>query len=124
MESEKFFVESGNSEISLAQRDSFVDDVVRQFKGEYVRISTVGPLEGTARDCRLSGILSNPLSIVFQMECDNDSETRYTVANPERVVARRNDAGELTSLEIVSLDGSVTNVWFLGPENRREEEAA
>lgn len=124
MESDKVFAKSGNSEISLVQRPSFLDDLAREFDGHYVRITTVGPWHGDARNCRLSGILGNPTSIVFQMECDNDSETRYAVANPERLIAHRNDAGELTSLEIVSLDGSITNVWFEGPREHQEREAA
>ncbi len=124
MESENVFVQPQVSEVSMVQRASFMDEVANQFKGEYLRISTVGPLPGEARNCRLSGIIVNSLAIVFQMECDNDSETRYAVANPERLIARRNDAGELTSLEIVSLDGSVTSVWFEDPKNRREREAA
>ncbi len=124
MESKNPYLQTGDSEISSLEQYSFLDDVSRQFKGRYVRISTAGPLPGTARNCRLSSILVNPLAIVFQMECDNDSETRYTVANPQRLLARRNDAGELTAMEIVALDGSVTTVWFQDPEARREEDAA
>lgn len=124
MESENVFVQPREAEVSMLERASFLDEVASRFKGEYLRISTVGPLDGEARDCRLTGILATPLSIVFQMECDTDSETRYTVANPERLLARRNEAGELTSIEIVSLDGSVTSVWFEGRRERREREAA
>ena len=108
----------------MLDRASFLDEVASRFKGEYLRIATIGPLQGQANDCRLLGIIVNPLSIVFQMECDNDSETRYTIANPERLIARRNDAGVLTSLEIVSLDGSVTSVWFEAPKDREAREAA
>jgi len=124
MESDNIYVQSGNSEINLIERESFLDDIARRFQGEYVRIRTAGALEGEARDCKLSGILVNPLSIVFDMDCDNDSETRYTVANPERIVAKRNDAGELTSMEIVSLDGSVTTIWFEGRREERQNVAA
>ena len=124
MEPENVFLEPRESEVSMLQRASFMDEVANRFEGEYLRISTVGPLPGEARDCRLSGIIVNPLSIVFQMECDKDSETRYTVANPERLIARRNEAGELTSLDIVSLDGSVTTVWFEGPRENHDDVAA
>ncbi len=124
MEPENVFVQPRESELSLLERASFMEDVARQFKGDYLHITTLGPLEGEARDCRLSGILVNPTAIVFRMKCDNDSETRYTVANPERLVARRNDAGELTSLEIQSLDGSLTTVWFEGRRTEREDVAA
>jgi hypothetical protein len=124
MESESVFVQPKESEVSLLERASFMDEVARRFKGEYLHITTTGPLPGEAHDCRLSGIIANPLSIVFQMECDNDSETRYTVANPERLIARRNEAGQLASLEIVSLDGSRTKVWLEGRRNRREDVAA
>jgi hypothetical protein len=124
MEPENVFVQPRESEISMLERASFMEDIAEQFQGEYVRISTIGPLPGEARDCRLSGILVNPLAIVFEMECDTDSETRYTVANPERLLARHDDAGELTSLEIVSLDASVTTVWFEGRRSERDDVAA
>ena len=124
MEPEIVFIQPRQSEVSMLERMSFMDDVVRRFKGEYVRVSTAGPLEGVANDCRLAGILVNPLAIVLEMECDNDGETRYTVANPERLVAHRNEAGELALLEIVSLDGSVTTVWFGERRGQREEVAA
>ena len=124
MESENVFVQPKDLEVSMLERASFLEDVAEQFQGEYVRISTSGPLSGEARDCRLSGILVNPLAIVFQMDCDNDSETRYTIANPERLLARHDNVGELASLEIVSLDGSVTTVWFEGRRDQRDDVAA
>jgi hypothetical protein len=124
MESENKFVQSGEEAISLLERNSFFDDVARHFQGRYLRISTEGTLPGEVDDCRLHNVEVLTDEIVFTMMCDNDSATRYTVANPEQLIATRNSDGELEGLKIVSLDGSVTRVWFVQQQRSQDEDAA
>src|SRR3954464_10765054 len=124
MESENNFLQSGDEEITLLERNSFLDDVAQRFQGRYLRISTEGTLPGQVTDCRLDDIDVLADEIVFSMMCDNDSATRYTVANPEQLIATRNSKGELEALKIVSLDGSVTRVWFVQQQRTQDEDAA
>jgi hypothetical protein len=124
MESENSFVQSGDEEISLIGRNSFLEDVARHFQGRYLRISTEGTLPGEVDNCRLENVEALTDDIVFTMMCDDDSVTRYTVANPEQLIATRNGEGELEALKIVSLDGSVTRVWFLQQHRSQNEDAA
>ena len=108
----------------MLQRTSFLEDLGRHYHGTAVRITTEGPLPGNVHHCRLMNIISVGDNVVFSMECDTDSETRFTIANPERLIARRKLSGDVQGLEIVSLDGSVTHVWFVPAREKREEIAA
>jgi hypothetical protein len=116
--------QSEETEISILERTSFLENLGRQYHGARVRISTIGPLPGRVDHCRLMNIISEGDNVVFSMECEVDSETRFTVANPERLIARRNSDGDVQELEIVSLDGSVTQIWFLPAEENRDDVAA
>lgn len=121
-ESKNVYVPSGNLEISQWDRGSFLADLSRQYRGTYVLITTEGPYSGEARNCRLEHFLNEPDGITVSLACDQDSETRYTVANPERITAHRNSDGVTESMDIVSLDGSITHVWFGGAVERAEHE--
>lgn len=121
-ESKDVYVPSGSLEISQWDRASFLADLSRQYRGTYVLITTEGPFVGEARNCRLEHFLNEPDGITMSLACDQDSETRYTVANPERITAYRNANGITESIEIVSLDGSVTRVWFGNAVERAEHE--
>jgi hypothetical protein len=103
---------SGDLTISQWDRNSFLADLARQYRGSYVYIITDGPLPGEARNCRLEHIITEADEVTFSLACDQDSETRYSVVNPERMTVHRNPSGVTESVEIVSLDGSVTRVWF------------
>jgi hypothetical protein len=103
---------TGIEEISLWERPTLLEELGQQYHGAAVHIVTEGPLPGEADHCRLQHILYAANNVVFFMECDNNSETRFTIANPERLIVDRNSAGEVSNLQIVSLDGSVTRVWF------------
>lgn len=123
-ESENIFVQPGGVEVAAWNRDSFLEELARRYHGSPVHITTVGPLPGEVNDCRLQNILSTVDEIVFSMECESDSETRYVVVNPERLISKRNRAGATEGLEIVSLDGSVTHVWFGDAARSRADVAA
>ena len=120
-ESEKDYFPSGDLEISQWDRNSFLADVAKQFRGSYVHITTAGPLPGEVRNCRLEHIITEADAITFSLACDQDSETRYSIANPERMTVHRNSSGVTESVEIVSLDGSVTRVWFGDAAERAAE---
>jgi hypothetical protein len=119
-ESKNVYVPSGDLEISQWDRGSFLADLSRQYHGTYVLITTEGPFSGEARNCRLEHILTEPDGITLSLACDQDSETRYTIANPERITAHRNANGATELIDIVSLDGSVTHVWFGDAVERAE----
>jgi hypothetical protein len=115
------YLPSGDLVISAGDCDWFLHDLSRQYHAAAVRISTEGPITGEARDCQLDHISSQPDGIVFFMMCDQANETRYVIANPESVVAHRDESGTTESLTIVALDGSVTRVWFGEAVARSEE---
>ena len=123
-ESIRRVTQSEETEISILERTSFLENLGRQYRGAHVRIVTVGPLPGNVHHCQLVNIISEGDNVVFSMECETDSETRFTIANPERLMARRNSSGDVQGLEIVSLDGSVTNVWFVPAGENRDDVAA
>jgi hypothetical protein len=109
---ENVYLPSGDLDISVGDRPYYLNDLTRQYHGTYVLIATEGPLSGQARNCRLDHIGYVVDGITFHLECDTDSETRFVVANPERMILHRDTSGVTECLELISLDGSVTRVWF------------
>lgn len=118
------YVPSGDLVVSAGDRNWFLSDLAKQHHGMPIHIRSEGPISGEVHSCHLSQIRSSANSIVFEMECDHDSETRYAIANPQRVTAHRNASGITESLTIVALDGSVTTAWFgEAANNWREPDA-
>ncbi len=111
-ESDENVVRDQNAEISLLSRNSYLADLEKRFKGEPIHIRTDGPLPGRVHDANLHGIISNAAAIVFELRPKTESEARFAIANPERLISRTDTDGNPVYLEIRSLDGSVTRVWF------------